>query len=146
MTDDQIIAHSLQILSSRMKKPGAALGAPEAVKAFLTLKLAEKESEVFAVLFLDVKNRLIAYDPMFNGTLTHASVYPREIVKTVLTHNAASVIFSHNHPSGTAEPSQSDITLTHALKQALALVDVRVLDHIIVGGENTYSFAEHGII
>ena len=146
MSDDQVITEALQILSRRLKNPGVSLGSPDAVKTFLTLTLAREEREIFAVLFLDVKNRLIAFDPMFHGTLTHTSVYPREVVKTSLAHNAASVIFSHNHPSGTPEPSQSDITLTSVLKQALALVDVRVLDHVIVGGDKTFSFAEHGTI
>jgi DNA repair protein RadC len=96
------------------------------------------------VLFLDVKNRLIATEELFRGTLTHTGVYPREVIKSALAQNAASVIFAHNHPSGTPDPSPADHTLTQALKQSLAMVDIRVLDHFIVAGRHIYSFAEHG--
>jgi DNA repair protein RadC len=144
--ENTIIAHALTIIESRLRKPGIKLSSPDAVKSFLRLHLAQSEHEIFAILFLDVKNRLTAYDPMFRGTLIHASVYPREIVKAALTHNAASVILAHSHPSGTPEPSESDLLLTRTLIQALALVDTKVLDHIIVGGNETYSFAEHGKI
>lgn len=123
---------------------GVALSSPQAVRHYLQLLLAAKPYEIFVVLFLDVKNRLIASDELFRGTLTHTSVYPREVVKAALAHNAASVIFAHNHPSGTPDPSAADHSLTQALKQALALVDVRVLDHFIVAGHNVHSFAEHG--
>ncbi|MBI1892185.1 MAG: DNA repair protein RadC [Burkholderiales bacterium] len=123
---------------------GAALNSPQAVKQYLQLLLANRPYESFAVLFLDVKNRLIASEELFRGTLTHTSVYPREIVKAALAHNAAALIFAHNHPSGTPEPSAADRALTQALKQALALVDVRVLDHFIVAGHQVHSFAEHG--
>ncbi|HEV7855808.1 MAG TPA: DNA repair protein RadC [Herminiimonas sp.] len=123
---------------------GATLNSPQTVKQYLQLLLGGKTYESFAVLFLDVKNRLIACEELFRGTLTHASVYPREVVKTALMHNAASVILSHNHPSGTSDPSPADRTLTQALKLALALVDVRVLDHIVVAGKHVHSFAEHG--
>tara|TARA_R110001599_G_scaffold64023_3_gene178922 strand:+ start:542338 stop:543012 length:675 start_codon:yes stop_codon:yes gene_type:complete len=125
---------------------GVTLDSPQAVKQYLRLLLGSKAYESFAVLFLDVKNRLITCEELFRGTLTHASVYPREVVKSALHHNAASIILSHNHPSGTAEPSNADHALTQALKQALALVDVRVLDHFIVGGKDVYSFAEHGAL
>jgi DNA repair protein RadC len=125
-------------------KNGATLNSPHAVKQYLQLLLGSKPYESFVVLFLDVKNRLIASEELFRGTLTHASVYPREIVKAALEHNAASVMLAHNHPSGTSEPSAADQTLTQSLKQALALVDVRVLDHFIVAGRHVHSFAEHG--
>jgi len=125
-------------------KAGITLSSPQAVKHYLQLLLGSKPYESFAVLFLDVKNRLIASEEMFRGTLTHASVYPREVVKVSLAHNAASIILAHNHPSGSAEPSAADHTLTQALKQALALLDVRVLDHFVVAGRQVYSFAEHG--
>ncbi len=125
-------------------KAGVTLSSPQAVKHYLQLLLGSKPYESFAVLFLDVKNRLIASEEMFRGTLTHTSVYPREVVKVSLAHNAASIIMAHNHPSGSAEPSAADHTLTQALKQALALVDVRVLDHFVVAGRQVYSFAEHG--
>ncbi|CAN5308819.1 DNA repair protein RadC [soil metagenome] len=123
---------------------GVALSSPQAVKQFLQLLVGGKAYESFAVLFLDVKNRLIASEELFRGTLTHTSVYPREVVKAALGHNAASILLAHNHPSGTPEPSGADLSLTQALKQALALVDVRVLDHFVVAGRHVYSFAEHG--
>ncbi|MGZ5001221.1 MAG: RadC family protein, partial [Methylomonas sp.] len=123
---------------------GVALSSPQAVRQYLQLLLGNRGYESFAVLFLDVKNRLIASEELFRGTLTHTSVYPREVVKAALARNAAALIFAHNHPSGTPEPSNADRTLTQALKQALALVDVRVLDHFIVAGRQVYSFAEHG--
>jgi len=125
---------------------GTALSTPQAVKQYLSLLLGRKTHESFAVLFLDVKNRLIACDELFQGTLTHASVYPREIVKASLSHNAASVILAHNHPSGSAEPSAADRSLTQTIKQALSLIDVRVLDHFVVANPHVYSFAEHGEI
>ena len=125
-------------------RTGETLGSPQAVRQYLQLLLARRPYESFAVLFLDVKNRLIAAEELFRGTLTHTSVYPREVVKTALAHNAAAVILAHNHPSGTPEPSAADRTLTLALKQALALVDVRLLDHFVVAGRHVYSFAEHG--
>jgi DNA repair protein RadC len=125
---------------------GVTLSSPQAVKQYLQLLLGSKSYESFAVLFLDVKNRLIASEEMFRGTLTHTSVYPREVVKGALSHNAASIILAHNHPSGVPEPSAADRTLTQALKQALALVDVRVLDHFVIAAREVYSFAEHGQI
>lgn len=127
-------------------KAGATLSSPQSVKQYLHLLLAHKACECFVVLFLDVKNRLIASEELFRGTLTHASVYPREVVKAALSHNAASVIFAHNHPSGTPEPSSADFHLTQSLKQALALIDVNTLDHFVIGGSEVYSFAEHGEI
>lgn len=123
---------------------GIALSSPQAVKQYLQLLLGGKAYESFAILFLDVRNRLIACEELFRGTLTHTSVYPREVVKVALARNAASIILAHNHPSGTPEPSTADHTLTQALKQALALIDVRVLDHFVVAGQHVYSFAEHG--
>ena len=123
---------------------GDLLGSPQAVRQYLQLILNNKQHESFAVLFLDVKNRLITGKEMFRGTLTQTSVYPREIVKEALAQNAASVILAHNHPSGTPEPSAADRSLTQALKQALGLIDVRILDHFVVAGDQLYSFAEHG--
>ena len=125
-------------------RAGALLDSPQAVKQYLQLLLAGKAHESFAVLFLDVKNRLIACEELFRGTLTHASVYPREVVKAALAHNAAAILLAHNHPSGSPQPSAADHTLTGTLKQALALVDIRVLDHFIVAGHQVHSFAEHG--
>jgi DNA repair protein RadC len=125
---------------------GVALSSPRAVKHYLQLLLGSKPYESFTALFLDVKNRLVACDELFRGTLTHASVYPREVVRAAIKHNAASIIFAHNHPSGTADPSPADHALTEALKQALALIDVHVLDHFVVAGKQIHSFAEHGQI
>ncbi|GGC73208.1 RadC family protein [Undibacterium terreum] len=123
-----------------------SLSSPQAVKNYLQLMIGNKPHESFAVLFLDIKNRLIASEELFRGTLSHASVYPREVVKAALQHNAAAIILAHNHPSGSCEPSNADLSLTQTLKQALSLVDVRVLDHFIVANPNVYSFAEHGQI
>ena len=122
------------------------LSSPDAVRRYLRLLLEQRRVEVFVGLFLDAQNRLIAARELFSGTLTQTSVYPREVVKGALSHNAASVIFAHNHPSGVAEPSRADETLTKTLKQALALVDVRVLDHFIVGRGSILSFAERGLL
>ena len=119
---------------------------PQAVRDYLVLKLGSLTKEVFLVLFLDTQNRLVATEEMFSGSLKETSVYPREVVKRALHHNAASVIFAHNHPSGIAQQSQADELLTKQLKQALALVDVGVLDHFIVAGNNTLSFSEKGLI
>jgi DNA repair protein RadC len=124
-------------------KAGHALGSPDAVRQYLRISMGRQQHESFVVLFLDVKNRLLACEEMFRGTLTHTSVYPREVVKAALAHNAASVMLAHNHPSGAPEPSEADLLLTRALTQALALVDVRVLDHFIVAGASVHSFAEN---
>lgn len=142
--DDALVAHALAVLMKRLKKPGVLMSAPTVVKDFLRLSLAAQEHESFVVLFLDCKNRLIEAQEVFRGTLAQTPVYPREVVKTALALNAACVILAHNHPSGVAEPSEADRILTRALVQALSLVDVRVLDHIIVAGASTYSFAEVG--
>lgn len=123
-----------------------ALGSPAAVRDFLRLKLRDLPHEVFVGLFLDAQNRVIAEDELFRGTLTQTSVYPREVVKTALAHNAAGVILAHNHPSGVAEPSHADEALTRALRQALALVDVRVLDHFVIAGNAAISFVERGLL
>ncbi len=122
------------------------LSSPQQVRDYLCLRLGGLSREVFIVLFLDAQNRVVAQEEMFSGTLTQTSVYPREVVKRALHHNAASVILAHNHPSGVAQQSQADEMLTAALKQALALVDVRVLDHFIVAGNASLSFAERGLL
>lgn len=119
---------------------------PQQVRNYLVLKLGALTREVFMVLFLDAQNRLHAAEELFNGTLTQTSVYPREMVKRAIHHNAASVIFAHNHPSGVAQQSAADELITQQLKQALALIDVRVLDHFIVAGNQTLSFAERGLL
>ena len=119
---------------------------PQAVRDYLQLQLGGLHHEVFAVLFLDSQHRLIALQEMFRGTLTQTSVYPREVVKQALTLNASSVVLAHNHPSGTAQPSRADEALTHTLKAALALVDVRVLDHFVVTASQAVSMAELGLV
>jgi len=119
---------------------------PQAVRDYLQLQLGGLHHEVFAVLFLDSQHRLIALEEMFRGTLTQTSVYPREVVKHALTLNASSVVLAHNHPSGTAQPSRADEALTHTLKAALALVNVRVLDHFVVTASQAVSMAELGLV
>ncbi|MDO8960695.1 MAG: DNA repair protein RadC [Methylophilus sp.] len=122
------------------------LSSPKQVRDYLMLKLGALPREVFMVMMVDAQNRVLALETLFEGTLTQTSVYPREVVKRALHHNAASVIFAHNHPSGVAEPSKADEVLTQSLKQALALVDIRVLDHFIVAGNSTLSFVERGLL
>ena len=125
---------------------GNALNSPSAVRDYLRLKMQSLPHEVFVAMFLDAQNRVIETEELFRGTLTQTSVYPREVVKRALHYNAGAVILAHNHPSGVAEPSHADETLTQALKQALALVDIRVLDHFIVAGSSVLSFAERGLL
>ena len=127
-------------------KYGCALTSPGAVRDYLRLVLADRDHEVFVCMWLDAQHRVIKTEEAFRGTLTHTSVYPREIVKSALAANAAAVLFAHNHPSGVAQPSQSDELLTRNLKEALALVEVKVLDHFIVAGRQAISFAERGIL
>jgi DNA repair protein RadC len=127
-------------------RAGDALLSPAAVRDYLRLTLGRREHEVFVVVFLDAQNRVIASEELFRGTLAQTSVHPREVVKTALARNAAAVILAHNHPSGVCEPSAADRALTRALRDALALVDVRVLDHFVVTAGRTLSFAEHGLL
>jgi DNA repair protein RadC len=145
MTGDRVIQRALAILAERMRT-GDLLSSPAAVRDYLRLALAGKEHEVFVVVLLDAQNRVISTDELFRGTLTQTSVYPREVVKAALAANAAAVIFAHNHPSGVAEPSHADQLLTQTLKQALALVDIKVLDHFVVAGVAAISFAERGLL
>ena len=140
-----IFEMSRRALSEQMQTRDV-LSSPQQVRDYLCLKLGGLHHEVFMVLFLDAQNRVLATEKMFSGTLTQTSVYPREVVKRVLHFNAASVIFAHNHPSGIVEQSRADEMLTNALKQALALIDVRVLDHFIVAGNTVLSFAERELI
>ncbi len=132
-------------LSQRLKER-QAFHTPGAVKQYLQLQLAHKNHEVFAVLFLDNQNRMLAMEELFRGTLSQTSVYPREVVMRALHHQAAAVVLSHNHPSGSVQPSRADEHLTQTLKASLALVDVRVLDHIIVGQGQALSMAEQGLM
>ena len=122
------------------------LNSPSAVRDFLRLTIGRRDYEVFMALFLDAQHRVIAPEEMFRGTLSQASVYPREVVKRALAHNAAAIIFAHNHPSGVAEPSRTDEILTQNLRTALALLEVRVLDHLVVAGNDIVSFAERGLL
>lgn len=146
ISEGEVIAKALQIIERRLKKPGDVMSSPLLIKNYLIIELAELEHEVFIAIFLDAHHRLITCVEMFRGTLTETSVYPREVVKEALRLNAGAVSLAHNHPSGMPEPSRADVALTKALKDALALVDVKVLDHIIVGGMDTVSFAERGLI
>ena len=139
ISEGEVVAKALQIIKNRLAEPGAVMSSPQVVKDYLTIKLSDLEHEVFAALWLDSQNRLIQFGSMFRGTLTQASVYPREVVKEALRINAGAVIFAHNHPSGMPEPSRADEMLTKTLQDALALVEVKVLDHIIVGGTTTVS-------
>jgi DNA repair protein RadC len=125
---------------------GDALASPQAVRDYLRITLMGRGHEVFMVLFLDAQHRLIEAEEMFRGTLTQTSVYPREVVKRSLYFNSAAVIFAHNHPSGVAQPSQADELLTRSLKEALALVEIKVLDHFVIGGNAVMSFAERGLV
>jgi len=145
MTDQHIIEQALAILEKRARA-GSALTSPGAVRDYLRLAIAEKEHEVFVVVHLDAQHRVLKFEEVFRGTLTQTSVYPREIVKAALAANSAAVIFAHNHPSGAAQPSQADELLTRNLKDALALVDVKVLDHFIIAGNASISFAERGLL
>lgn len=124
----------------------SCLSSPAAVRDYLRLHFGAHEHEAFVCLYLDAQHRVIGFEELFRGTLTQTSVYPREVVKAALRSNAAAIIFAHNHPSGVAEPSQADELLTRSLKDALALVDVKVLDHFIVAGTSVLSFAERGLL
>jgi len=144
-TAGQILEAARQIIEQQLQR-GTTFSAPRVAHDFLRSKLCGLDHEVFAVVFLDNQHRLIAYEAMFRGTINQAAVYPREVVKAVLARNAVAVILAHNHPSGSPEPSEADKLLTQRLREALALVEVRVLDHIIVAGNVTASFAERGLL
>ncbi|GFO74596.1 DNA repair protein RadC [Bathymodiolus platifrons methanotrophic gill symbiont] len=133
--------HTFEVLDR-----GSVLTSPEATRAYLSNQLRHYQHEVFACLFLDNQHHILKYEELFRGTIDGASVYPREVVKKALEHNAAAVIFAHNHPSGISGPSQADKLITDKLKQALSLMDIRVLDHFIIGDGLPYSFAEHGLL
>ena len=144
--EKRTIYRAMGILETHLRHSSSEVfNSPGAVRDYLTLKLAREEREQFVVLFLNSQHHLIEAETMFYGTLTQTSIYPREVVKQALYHNAAAVILAHNHPSGVIEPSQSDRVLTEGLKQALSLVDVRILDHFIIAGNNALSFAERGM-
>lgn len=140
-----IINQARELLTARLYR-NESLGSPKETESYLALQLGDRESEVFAVIFLDSQNRVIQYREMFNGSIASTSVYPREIARLALRLNAAAVICSHNHPSGHPEPSVADRAITERIKGVMELIEVRVLDHIVVGGGQTVSFAERGWI
>jgi DNA repair protein RadC len=142
---EEVLSQARRVLSQRVRRR-AAMSSPQAVKDYLRLEIGVLEHEVFCVLFLDARHRIITLKQMFRGTVTQTSVYPREVVNEALAVNAASVVLARNHPSGSVEPSRADEFLTHTLKTALALVDVRVLDHLLVAGAEVCSFAERGLL
>ena len=144
-TADEILDAARTMLARRVRR-GRALSNPRHTREYLQLELAPREHEVFAILFLDNRHRVIEFVPLFRGTIDGASVHPREVVKEALSRNAAAVILAHNHPSGVAEPSQADEMITGRLRDALALVDIRVLDHFVVTCDSIVSFAERGLL
>jgi DNA repair protein RadC len=142
---EEILAAARAVLARRVRR-GTLLTSPKLVRDFLTVQLGALEHEVFCVAYLDNRHRLIEFVQLFRGTIDGASMHPREVVKQALQLNAAAVIFAHPHPSGIAEPSQADELITHRLREALALVEIRVLDHLIVAGGDVASLAERGVI
>lgn len=144
--EDWIIHQVITLLEQRIFKAGPMLNSPTTVRDYLHLKLVGEPNEVFAVVFLDTQHQVLAYEPMFKGTIDQTSVYPRVVVQRALALNASAVILAHQHPSGVTEPSSADRALTDRLKAALTMVDVRVVDHFIVGKGTPYSFAESGLL
>ena len=144
-TPDEVLGAARRVVSNRVRR-GASLTSPEAATDLLRVRLSPLEHEVFAIFLLDAQHHLIEMVALFRGTLTMTSVYPREVVKAALAKNAAAAIYAHNHPSGAPDPSRADELLTQSLTQALALVDVRVLDRLIVGGDQVVPFAERGLL
>lgn len=142
----EVIQQAMAILDAHLKTKGVQLESPEMVRAFLRLQLEQEQCEVFAVLFLDTRHRVLQFNRMFTGTIDQAAVYPREVVKAGLSLNASAAIVCHNHPSGDSTPSVADRQLTKKLKEALALVDIRLIDHFVIGHAETFSFAEMGWI
>jgi len=142
----QQLCSAMSLLLDNHFKRESVLTSPEMTKDYLVAKLAQCESEVFSCIHLDNQHQVIAYEELFYGTIDGASVYPRDVVKSCLQHNSAAVIFAHNHPSGISNPSRADESITKRLKTALETVDIRVLDHIIVGGSGTTSLAEKGLL
>ena len=142
--ESEVLNHAAELLAPRVL--GQILSSPRDAQDFLRTRLARLEHEVFAVLYLDNRHRVLAFEELFRGTLNGTAVYPREVVKRALHHNAGAVIFTHNHPSGVPEPSHADEFLTQRLREALSLVDVRVLDHLVIGCEGVVSFADRGLV
>lgn len=145
MTREQVLKRALRILDSQAREMDV-LAHPAAVRNYLRLKLLDRPYEAFVVVFLNAQHRVIAFEEMFRGTLDQAAVYPREVVREVIQRNAAAVILAHNHPSGVAEPSQADELITKRLREALGLIDVRLLDHFVIAGGQSTSFAERGLL
>ncbi|NDO83735.1 hypothetical protein CJP72_24210 [Citrobacter sp. NCU1] len=146
LTSLRTIKRALSLLDYHLREPGVAFTSTQATRDWLRLKMALLEREEFMVLYLNQQNQLIAHETLFTGSISSTEVHPREVVKRALYFNAAAVIFAHNHPSGDTTPSQADKAITQRLVQALALVDIRVPDHLIVGGRQILSFAEHGLL
>lgn len=148
LTDDQeaLIQQAVACLEQQYLVQKVAMDSPQASRDYFKLRLDGLPQEVFACLFLDNRHRVLAYEELFRGTIDGASVHPREVVRRTLEVNAAAVIFAHNHPSGLTEPSQADLRITRQLKEALALIEVRVLDHLIIGEGEGVSFAERGLL
>lgn len=144
--EDWIIQQAITLLENRVFKAGPALSSPAAVRDYLRMKLVVEPNEVFAVVFLDSQHQVLAYEPLFKGTVDQTSVYPRVVVQRALALNASALILAHQHPSGVTEPSAADHALTDRLKAALALVDIRVVDHFVIGKGTPYSFAESGLL
>ncbi|HCR0680076.1 DNA repair protein RadC [Citrobacter freundii complex sp. 2024EL-00237] len=138
------IKRALTLLESQLREPGVSFTSSSSVRDWLRLQMALLEREAFMLLWLDNQNRLIAHETLFKGTINSTEVHPREVVKSGLKHNAAAAVLAHNHPSGQAEPSHADRQITKRLKSALTLVDIRLLDHLVVGGMDVVSFAERG--
>lgn len=140
-----VLEMSRRHLSESLER-GDVMDSPAATRRYLQARLREHHQEVFAALFLDSKHRIIQFEELFYGTIDGASVHPREVVRRALAHNAAALIVTHNHPSGVAEPSRADVDITHRLRDALALVDIRLLDHLVVGDQEVVSLAERGVL
>lgn len=141
-----VIENALQILEERLRKDPFNFTCIADTEKYLVLKLSEKNNEIFSLILLDSRHRMIEFVELFTGTIDACSVHTREVVRYALKHNAAAIILAHNHPSGISEPSQSDIDITDKIRQSLSLIDVRVLDHIVIAGTDTVSFAKRGLV
>lgn len=146
MSEDEIVREALNILETRLRRPNQFFTSATDVKSYLKIQFSSMEYESFRVMFLNSAHGLISCEELFRGTINQAAVYPREVVKTALAFNAAAIVLSHNHPSGNANPSEADRQITKRIVDAMGLVDIRVLDHIVIAGGEVYSFAEHGYI
>ncbi|ENY9449535.1 DNA repair protein RadC [Enterobacter asburiae] len=146
LSSQRTVKRALKLLDRHLREPGVAFTSTSATRDWLRLKMAGLEREAFMVMYLNQQNQLIAYETLFTGSISSTEVHPREVVKRALYFNAAAVIFAHNHPSSDTTPSQADKAVTQRLVQALQLVDIRVPDHLIVGGNQILSFAEHGLL